>query len=136
MAAAPSVSGEELPAVRLPLPLAVERRWQARELFQRRVLARDGVAFHIAHRDHEIVEKAALPCRHRRPVAGECDLVLLGAADLPFLGGDLGVLAHAHAGGAIADGRDEKAHIAQVQVGEMIELLAERAGLLELAQPV
>jgi hypothetical protein len=69
-------------------------------------------------------------------VALQGDLVLLLAADLPFLGGDLGVLAHAEAGGAIGDRRDVQPDVLELDVRDVVELLAERARLLEFAQPV
>ena len=67
IAAAPSVSGEELPAVSVPLPLVRSKVGrQPGELLQRGVLARDGVALRLADRDHQVVEEAVVPGRRRR----------------------------------------------------------------------
>ena len=56
--------------------------------------------------------------------------------DVPFARGDLRVLAHALAGRAVADRRDVELDVAQSQVGDVRDLLAERARLREAADPV
>ena len=138
MAAAPSVSGEELPAVRRALAAgAVERRAAARASFSSDVSLRGMVSrvtspTGITRSSKKPRSQAATALRWLASAISSCS----SRADLPFLGGDLGVLAHAHAGGAVADRRDEELHVAQMQVRQMVELLAERPRLLELAQPV
>jgi hypothetical protein len=69
-------------------------------------------------------------------VAGERNAILLLATDAPILGGDLGMLAHAHAGRPVGHGGHIEAHVAQPEIGDVAHFLAERAGLLEFAQPV
>jgi hypothetical protein len=55
---------------------------------------------------------------------------------VPFLRGDFGVFAHAHAGGTIADRRNVETHIAQPEIDGMGELLSERTRGLKLPYPV
>jgi hypothetical protein len=63
-------------------------------------------------------------------------LVLILTIDLPFLRRDLGMFAHAHAGRAVAHGGEIEFDIARFDLGDVCELMAQRACLLKLAQPV
>ena len=72
----------------------------------------------------------------RTLVAHQRILVLLGAADAPLLRGDLGVLAHAHARRAVGHGRDIEPDVVEPEIGDVLDLLLERPGALELADPV
>ena len=120
--AAPSVSGDELPAVSVPLAAGPIERWrEPRQLLQRRVLARERVATQSADGNDEVVEESALPRRHGTLVTFERDPVLLLPRDAPFLRRDLGVLAHALAGRAIGDGRDVELDITELQIRESRE---------------
>src|SRR3546814_17552042 len=58
---------------------AVECRRQFREFFERRVLARNAIALHVADRNHQIVEEAALPGGDRMAMAGGRRRVLRSA---------------------------------------------------------
>jgi hypothetical protein len=53
---------------------------------------------------HDLLRQP-LPCGHRVPVAGKGDFVLPSARDVPLRPGELHVLAHAEAGGGLAERR-------------------------------
>ena len=137
IAAAPSVSGEELPAVSVPLPLVRSNDGGRRASFSSDVSVRGMVSRLTSPNGITRSSKKPLSQPATAPWwALQGDLVLLLAADLPFLGGDFGMLAHAEARRAIGDRRDVEPDVLELDVRDMVELLAERAGLLELAQPV
>ena len=69
-------------------------------------------------------------------MAFQSDLVLSFARDLPFLGGDLGMLAHAHPGGTVAHGWNVKPDVVEFQVERVAQLLTEGSCVLKLPNPV
>ena len=80
--AAPSVSGEELPAVSVPWPLVRSKLGGSFASFSSDVsAARDRVARAVADRNDQIVEEAAIPRGDGALMALERDRVLLLAAD-------------------------------------------------------
>ncbi len=66
----------------------------------------------------------------------ERKLVLLDTADPPLLRCDLRVLAHTEARCPVDDLWDPEPGIAGAQLGKMAQLLAQRPGALEAADPV
>src|SRR4029077_19586413 len=111
-------------------------RHQLCQLLDGRIAARDRVAAQFTDRDDQVVEKTTIPRGDCAAVTLQCDLVLFLAPDVPFLGRDLRMLAHAHAGGAIADARDVELDVAKLQARNVIDLLAGCARLREPAHPV
>ena len=101
--AAPSVSGELLPAVSVPAGLESKAvRSDASfssEVSPRTLLSRCRSPNGITRSS----KKPRLPCRRGVLVAGERELVLLAAADLPLLRHLLAVLAHRQAGARLGD---------------------------------
>jgi hypothetical protein len=81
---------------------AIEGGAEPGELLQRRVLARDVSRLRSPT---GITRSSKKPRSQAATARGgwQSHLVLLGPADLPFLGGDLGVLAHAEPGRAVGD---------------------------------
>src|SRR5258705_3939868 len=104
---------------------------QTSEVVERGVLARERIAAQIPDRDHQIVEEAALPARNRALMTLERDLVLILASDLPLLRGDLGVLAHAQAGGAVRHRWDVQMNVSDPELCDVRRLVRERARLLK-----
>ena len=81
MPAAPSVSGEELPAVSVPLPLVRSNVGGSLASFSSEVSLRGMVSRTVArHLDHQVVEEAALP-------AGDGVAMALAARSRPAPGG-------------------------------------------------
>src|SRR4029453_15286463 len=119
---------------RAPAAGPIERRGERRELFRRRVLAGERVALQSTKRNDEIIEESTLPRSDRALVAFERNPVLLFAPDVPLFRRDLRVLAHAHAGRAIGDGRDVELDIGDLQIGQPLDLLSQRSRLLEPAK--
>jgi len=88
------VSGELFPAVSVP---AGER--------SNAVLSDASFSSEVVERHHQVLEETGLPRGGGVAVACQRELVLLGAADAPFLRGFLGVLAHREPGARLGDAR-------------------------------
>src|SRR3546814_10336494 len=69
-------------------------------------------------------------------MAGERRRVLFGATDLPLLGGVFRVLAHRQAGRAVGDRRNVELDVAERELRDRRQLVADRLRFLELPQPV
>src|SRR2546430_1967698 len=84
----------------------VERGLEGGELLDARIGADVVVGLQSAERNHEVGVKAAAPRLRRLLVAGERELVLLRAADPPFLRHQLAVLSHRQPGAHLGDAGD------------------------------
>src|SRR5712691_1387010 len=116
--AAPSVRGEELPAVSVPLPLA-----------------RSNAGCSFARRSRLVSARGKLS-RERLLVACKRELVLRIARDAPGFRHLLAVLAHALARRAIFDLENMQADIARPEGLERRKALDDRARLRKAPQPV
>ncbi len=115
---------------------SVEGRGQSGELFRRGVGARNVVPLDAVEGDDQVVEEAAGPTCDRALMAGQGDAVLVGAGDVPILGGDLGVLAHAHAGGPVDHPGHEQAQVLGLDPADGGQAVRERPGLDHPSEPV
>src|SRR5678816_2063383 len=77
-----------------------------------------------AERHHQVLVEAGEPGRGGVLVAGERDLVLLPARDVPLLGHLLAVLPHRHAGARLAHARVLGREVPRPQVADRAELVA------------
>ena len=134
-AAAPSVSGEALPAV--IVPASRSKAGFSFASFSTVVSAR-GMPSRVAS-PAGITRSSKKPDGqrlHGALVRGEGEPVLRLARDLPRLRHLLAVLAHAPAGGAVLHARHVQLHVGEADLQQPVDALAHRARLGEAPQPV
>jgi len=69
-------------------------------------------------------------------MAIQCILILIGTRNIPFLGRNFRMLAHAQSSRAIAHRRDVQLDIAQFEFNRMRHLFAQRSRILKLPSPI